>query len=202
MRPPVHHGVPRGRAGFSLLEVLVGMTLLVLILASLYMILGDSSKAIRSKSAVFDTEVEARRVLDRIAMALLSAEYATLDLAPEAPLSSNYLNYHTSLGFRDGLPLSSPPMRILHDSGTRISWAENPGSAGERHAVWTSHAAPFIAGEILNGIDDNGNGVIDERGFSVVKESGMLVIRLTISRPGLDDAFTEKTLETRVTCRN
>jgi prepilin-type N-terminal cleavage/methylation domain-containing protein len=190
------------RAGFTLVETIVAVTLMSLVIANLYMVFGDSDKAIRAKSIEFDTEVEARRVLDRTALSIIGAELSSLDVALEPPLNGNTLNYQVSLGFEGGAPQNSPVRRIAHDGQTQISWAENPGAESERHAIWSSHAERFLAGEIENGIDDNGNGLIDERGLSFDKEGGMVVIRLTISRPGPDGKLTSKTLETRVTCRN
>ena len=193
----------RGRAGFTLIEVVVAATLMGLIIANLYMVFGDSSKAIRAKTIEFDTEVEARRVLDRIAMSVIGAERATVDVATEAPLSSNSINYQVSNGFTENAVEFSPVRRIAHDGTTQISWAESPGSASERKAVWTSHAAQFLAGEIENGIDDNGNGLIDESGLSFDFEGDkMVVIRLTIRRRAPEGTLTTKTLETRVCCRN
>jgi prepilin-type N-terminal cleavage/methylation domain-containing protein len=193
----------RVRAGFTLIEVVVAATLTGLIVANLYMVFGDSSKAIRAKTIEFDTEVEARRVLDRIAMSVIGAERATVDVATEAPLSSNSINYQVSNGFTENEVEFSPVRRIAHDGTTQISWAESPGSASERRAVWTSHAAQFLAGEIENGIDDNGNGLIDEGGLSFDFEGDkMVVIRLTIRRRAPEGTLTTKTLETRVCCRN
>jgi len=198
------HDTPpaRVRAGFTLIEVVVAATLTGLIIANLYMVFGDSSKAIRAKTIEFDTEVEARRVLDRIAMSVIGAELSSLDVKSEAPLSGNSINYHVSNGFSENQVALSPVRRIAHDGATQISWAESPGSLSERKAVWTSHAARYLDGEIENGVDDNGNGLIDESGLSFDVEGQMVVIRLTIRRQAPDGTLTKKTLETRVTCRN
>lgn len=199
----VHDTPPaRVRAGFTLIEVVVAATLTGLIIANLYMVFGDSSKAIRAKTVEFDTEVEARRVLDRIAMNVIGAERSTLDVASEAPISGNSINYHVSNGFSENRVELSPVRRIAHDGTKQISWAESPDTASERKAVWTSHAAQFLDGEVENGIDDNGNGLIDESGLSFDVDGQMVVIRLTIRRQAPDGTLTKKTLETRVTCRN
>mgnify|MGYP000916787162 FL=1 len=68
--------------------------------------------------------------------------------------------------------------------------------------MWTRASAKFLEGEISNGIDDNGNGLIDERGLSFEVQGKMVVIRITIEKPGPEGTLSTKTLETRVTCRN
>jgi hypothetical protein len=59
-----------------------------------------------------------------------------------------------------------------------------------------------MEGELANGIDDNGNGVIDEKGLCFVVEGNRVTIRLTIDKPGPDGKHYRRTLETTVTCRN
>lgn len=190
------------RGGYTLLEVTVALTLLALVLANLYMIFGDSSKALTRKSAQFDTEVEARRVLDRIAMAVIGAELASLQVPNAAPNSSSEIDYCVNLGFEDGAVVWSPGRRIAHQNGHEVSWRENPGELDERHATWTRAAKELLEGEVQNGVDDNGNGLIDERGLSFDVQGRMVAIRVTIEKPGPDGTLNTKTLETRVTCRN
>ena len=82
----------RGRkAGFTLLEVLITLALLGLVTSNLYMILGQSSDALSEKTYLHDTEVQARRTLDRITQALLGASQDTLYLTPAAPFSTPWL---------------------------------------------------------------------------------------------------------------
>ncbi|MFO1011854.1 MAG: prepilin-type N-terminal cleavage/methylation domain-containing protein [Planctomycetota bacterium] len=191
-----------GAGGFTLLEVVVAMTLLTLVLANLYMIFGDSSRAITRKTAQYDTEVEARRVLDRIAMAVIGAELDTLEVPNSAPNSSSEIDYSVNLGVQSGAIVWSSGRRIAHQNDHEVEWRENPGEPDERHAVWTRASAKFLEGEISNGIDDNGNGLIDERGLSFEVQGKMVVIRITIEKPGPEGTLSTKTLETRVTCRN
>lgn len=190
------------RAGYTLLEVMLALTLLTLVLVNMYMVFGDSSKAVTRKAAQFDTEVEARRVLDRIALAVIGAELETLQVPNSAPNSSSAIDYSVNMGFEDGAVVWSPGRRIAHQNGHEVSWRENPGEVDERHATWTRAAATLLEGELQNGIDDNGNGLIDERGLSFDVQGRMVAIRLTIEKPGPDGKLVTKTLETRVTCRN
>ncbi len=193
------------RGGFTLIEIVIGVTLLALVLGNLYLLLGRSSRAIDARAPQLEAEVEVRRVLDRIAMSVIGAEFATLAVSQNAPNSANQLDYAVSLGFdaAQGQALWSPGRRIAHDGGAQVAWSENPGEPNERHATWTKHAAAFLEGEVAgNGVDDNGNGLIDERGLSFVTDGRMVVIRLTVELPDRNGGFVTRTLETRVTCRN
>jgi hypothetical protein len=68
--------------------------------------------------------------------------------------------------------------------------------------VLSNIVRPFLEGEIPNGIDDNGNGIIDEKGLSFVVNEGSVTIRLTIGRQVAGQAVIEETLESTVMCRN
>lgn len=191
---------PRG--GFTLIEIMIAATLLALVLANLYMVFGSTNKAVKARQSTFETEVEARRVLDRIAMRVIGAELDTLQVPSSSPNSSASIDFNVNLGFDEGQVQWSPGQRIAHDGSSQISWAENPGQAEQRMAIWTNHAAKLLEGEVMNGEDDNGNGLIDERGLEFHVQGKMVVISLTIQQPGLDGALTSKTVSTRVTCRN
>lgn len=192
------------RAGFTLVEIVIGATLLTLVLGNLYLLLGRSRNDIDARAPQLEAEIEVRRVLDRIAMSVIGAEAATVAIAQQAPNSSNQLDYAVSLGFdsTQGQALWSPGRRIAHDGGAQVSWSENPGEANERHATWSRHARSYLEGEQPNGIDDNGNGLIDERGLSFEVEGKMVIIRLTVELPTRGGDLVTRTLETRVTCRN
>lgn len=195
----------RARAGFTVVEIVIGATLLALVLGNLYLLLGRSSRDIDARAPQLEAEIEVRRVLDRIAMSVIGAESATVAVAQSAPNSANQLDYAVSLGFdaSQGQALWSPGRRIAHDGAAQVAWSENPGEPSERRATWTRHAAPYLEGETANGIDDNGNGLIDERGLSFEVEGKMVVIRLTVSLPSRTGGeLVTRTLETRVTCRN
>jgi prepilin-type N-terminal cleavage/methylation domain-containing protein len=193
------------RSGFTLIEVMIAITILGLVIGNVYMVLGDSSKAFGSQTTVFEAETQARRTLDRIALAVVGASRATLFQTPAAPASTPELNFTTSQGLQDGAILEGNPQRIsLANTGGfhQVTWAENPGTESERKSVWTKFAAEFLEGEELNGEDDNGNGLIDEKGLNFVLEGNSVLVQLTIARKTSDGTWITRTLEARVTCRN
>ena len=52
------------------------------------------------------------------------------------------------------------------------------------------------------GLDDNANGLKDEKGLSFDLDGDSVIIRLTIEKPGVDGTSIVKEHQARVTCRN
>lgn len=193
------------RAGFTMIEMMVAVTLLGIVVANVYMVLGDSSKAFSAQATVFETEAQARRTLDRIALLVIGAERSTLFQTPAAPSSTPELYFQTSGGMQDGAMTVGDPQRVsltAVDGHHEVTWEENPGAENERHSVLTRFAAEFMEGETLNGVDDNGNGLIDEKGLTFVIEGNSVLVLLTIAQRAPDGRWVTRTLEARVTCRN
>jgi prepilin-type N-terminal cleavage/methylation domain-containing protein len=199
-----HVKTHRSRAGFTMIELMVGLALLGLIIVNVYMVLADSSKAYGSKTVQANTEMQLRRTLDRIALAVMSSSRGTLWTATDSPLSESELHFETSLGMENGVPIWSDPQKIglTPGEGQQVTWFQNPGGANEKRIVWSKWIADFAKGELLNGIDDNGNGLIDEKGLSFVVDGNSVTIRLTIQQPGPQGTWVTKNLEATVTCRN
>jgi prepilin-type N-terminal cleavage/methylation domain-containing protein len=209
-RTGLRHRTGRSRAGFSLLEVVVALALVGLVMVNVYTILWGSSQVISARNSDYEADVQARRALDRIAIALIGAHDSSLYFTSEAPGSQSELNYQENLGLQDTdgngvteLALG-PPRRIAwtDETGGEISWFENPGATGERHVVWVKHVPDFGLDESVNGLDDNGNGLIDEAGLAFVKEGRMVRILLTLRRPQLGGGVIERQVQAVVTTRN
>jgi prepilin-type N-terminal cleavage/methylation domain-containing protein len=194
----------RTRQGFTAIEVVVAVALAALILGNVLTVLSDTHERLALQDVAKDVDAEARRSLDRIAVQLMGAVRQQLYAQASAPLSADSINYTSIAGVQNGVPVVSPQQRIAMTSepAGAVSWYQNPGSADEKHVVWTRDLRNYCAGELPNGIDDNGNGLIDEKGLSFEVEGPMVRVTLTIERPGPDGRPVTKTLETRVTCRN
>ena len=97
----------------------------------------------------------------------------------------------------------SDPERIsLDEPGRRVVCEEDLDTELERSTTWTNVARPFLEGELPNGVDDNGNGLVDERGLTFTLDGNSVRIRLTMERDGPGDETILKTVETVVTIRN
>ncbi len=200
----------RRRAAFTLIELMIALVLVALIAGNVYSVMGGTSRALGERNAEFEADVQAQRTLDRISMALVGSYEKSLYFTQESPGSQSTLHYQESLGMQDvdgnGIPemVLGDPMQIglTSKTGGDVAWSQNPGSPEQTRVVWAKHVPGFAAGELPNGIDDNGNGLIDEAGLAFVKEGRSVRILLTLRRPDGRGGIIERHLETTVTCRN
>ncbi|MCP3914576.1 MAG: hypothetical protein GY711_03345 [bacterium] len=119
-----------------------------------------------------DLEVEARAVLTAICDLIVAAD--SVGPVPAAPLDTSHVEFENVTG-----------KHIVSQEGSDLMW--NLLSLSTR-------VAPFLEGEVPNGMDDNGNGLIDEKGFSFVRDRRAMTVRLT-----LEEGDLQKTIETTVT---
>jgi len=133
-----------GRRGFSLVEVLISMAMLGGLLGTLLMVVANGSSAARAGMARQSVEGAARRTLDRIASELVSAGRETLDPQPAAPWGSASLTFQPLEGF-DGEVVWGAPRTF---------------------------ALVLGAGEQDNGVDDDGDGLVDERALAFTRDPG------------------------------
>ena len=68
--------------------------------------------------------------------------------------------------------------------------------------MWCKVVRPFLEGEQMNGVDDNGNGLIDEKGLVFTLDGSRVTVRLTLERKSETGELITRTVETMITCRN
>lgn len=194
----------RARRAFTAVEMVIALALAGIVVGNLLLVLSDTRERFASQSLSKDVDAAARRALDRIALQIQGAVRSQLYSPVGAPLSSDSINYTSVVGTQNGEPIVSPPQRIAlsQDPKSSVTWYQNPGQSSEMRVVWARDLRDFCAGEVLNGVDDNGNGLVDEKGLAFEVEGAMVRITLTLERIGPDGQVVTKTLETRVTCRN
>ncbi len=125
----------RARAGFTLLESLITVGILALILGAFSTSLMRASGSARTGMSAGELQARTQRIVDRIAQELLAAENASFFPRPQAPASSGLLEYRRLEGFAGGAPQFGPLRRIAR--------AVSPNDP-------------------VNGLDDDGNGVVDD----------------------------------------
>jgi len=190
------------RAGWTLIELSLASLLVVAVMTKAAFVMHTALGLAGDETASMAQEDLARSVIDRIALAVMGSDRGTL-IPQIEEVHSNSVNYKFSLGVENGEVVWSEPEQIrLGDTGQSVEWLENPGAAEERKAVWTNLVSPLLQGEVVNGVDDNGNGLVDEDGLSFVLEGERVVIRLTLRRAEVDGRSVEQTVEAVVTCRN
>jgi len=196
------HPTRRRQAGWTLIELMLVLTLLAGILAKAVFVTQTALALAGDETASMHYEDQARRTMDRIALAVMGSDRDSL-IPQIDEIHSNSITYRFSLGLENGALVWSEPEEIrLSDGKDAVEWYENPGAAAERKVTWTNLVSPLLEGELVNGVDDNGNGLIDEDGLSFVLEGNSVRIRLTLRRPEVDGRLVTQTVESVVCCRN
>jgi type II secretory pathway pseudopilin PulG len=188
--------------GWTLIELVIAAALALGVAAKAAFVTRTALDFANDESASMHTEDQARAVLDRIALAVMGSDRESL-LPQIEELHSDHIRYSFSLGVEEGAVVWSAPeeIRLLDERGA-VEWRENPEAAGERRAIWTTLVSPLLEGELPNGADDNGNGLIDEDGLSFVLEGDRVVIRLSLGRAEGGGRGVQETVEAVVCCRN
>ena len=225
------HRTQSSRAGLSLVEMAIAVSLVVLLMASAILAAKGGQGAFRATQTATDVETRVRRTLDRVATELLCAGNMLPDPIP-AQFGTSFLDYcqvrpwdwdNSGAGAGDGVNgvnvLWANPSRITFelepgetDDGTdedgdglvdegRVVLVRDVGGANEHRVVLCSGVRELLEGEEANGLDDNGNGVVDEEGFNIHQIGNVLYVRLSVEVPGENGSIV-RTLETSVRLRN
>jgi len=190
-------------AGLSLLELLLAAALLAILLQKGISLMQQTARQTNEESAAVLLEERAQLVLERIARAVMGSDRDTLIPDHAEPLSTDDIEYRIHLGVQDGEVVWSDPEAIgLEDVDNSVFWMRMPEDAPEQRVTWTNLVRPFLEGELPNGMDDNGNGLIDEKGLSFTVDRNAVTIRLSLDRLTSDGRQITSTVETTVTCRN
>ena len=129
----------RARAGFTLLEVLIAITILGMIAANVVMVTRSSSKAYESGASLSTLDIQLDNTMDRIAMALMAARKESLTPNNPSPLWTDFLIFDQSQGFEGGMEVIGDLERIeLVPGPEQIVWKQRPGALDERRVVWTN----------------------------------------------------------------
>ncbi len=192
----------RSAAGWTLIEIVLASALVLGVIGKAAFMMRSAFGLAGDTTANMHFEDQARRVKDRIALAIMGSDRETLIPMVE-DVHCKGIRYKFSLGVEEGEVVWSDPEEIrLDDSGREVEWRENPEELEERRVVWTNLVRPLLEGEVPNGVDDNENGLIDEDGLSFVIEGDCVTIRFTLERPERGGRMVLETVETVVTCRN
>lgn len=193
----------RAHSGFTLVEASIAIALLALVFVKVGMLVKMKNDTAAHESTSLVVDDQARRVLEQISYAVMGASRERLIPDPESPIYSSELRYEVSLGVQNGVVVWGDAQWIGLAAGTNeVTWRERPDAPDERRVVWCKVVRPFLEGELMNGIDDNGNGLIDEKGLVFTLNGSRVTVRLTLERKSETGEIVTRTVETMVTCRN
>jgi len=134
---------PGGTAGFSLIEMLIVTTLLFLVLGSVTMVSNANNRAYRTGITNAHLEAQAGIVIGRVVSELSSAEESTLFPSPTVGAANTSLAYHQARGFVNGQVVWSPDRQLAFE---------------------------YEPGELDDGLDNNGNGLVDEGRIVLIED--------------------------------
>jgi prepilin-type N-terminal cleavage/methylation domain-containing protein len=207
------------RAGFTLIEMALSLVLLSVIGGVLFLTTDSTSSAFRTGIAVAELDARALRALERICEDLKTSSSALTTPQSETPFSGHQLDYQRGLGTDAAGSALWGPVEHLEleyeeaDDGVdndsdglvdecRLVWTENPGLPGERRVVVCSEVSEYLEGETFDGTDENGNGLIDERGFSLDFGENRVNVRLSLEGRDKQGHRLQSTVERTVAFRN
>jgi hypothetical protein len=137
----------------TLIEVAIALTLTATIVMAVAISAQSASRSYQGEGLRSTVDTQAHRALDFVTRELAEAERATLNPFPDPALASDSLTYRKSLGFADGAALWGP---------------------------WMQLSTQLEAGEIDDGLDNNRNGLADERVLVWTERLGQADQRQTI----------------------
>ncbi len=195
------------RAGYTLVEVLIAFTILVLLSVNVAMLLRAGRAAAITGTLNARMSNELNQTVDRIALALMGADAAALDGPQLKPLSSEYVRFQACLGLEASGVIHGPVEEIQWSPTTegsgRILWRESPSSEEERRVVWSTAVPTSYMHEIpSNGLDDNGNSIEDEAGLAFTMDGPRVDIHVTLERRAYDGQPLPMQRTQHVFCRN
>jgi len=214
----LHAHRPGPRAGMTLLEMTIAGALALLLASSAILAANGGYGAFRATQSATDVETRLRRTVDRVAGELMTSGVEELQPDPAGEFGTETLLFRRAIGLngtqivwgaQDRLALEPAPDDaddgIDNNADGRVDecelvWTRDVGGS-DRRSVLCRGVREFLEGETLNAQDDNGNGVTDERGFSVQRSGDVLYVRLTLEEPG-ETGLILRTLETAVRLRN
>lgn len=208
------------RRGFTLVEVAISSVILGVILLAVGLTTTSGNRAYQAGRAQDRVSTLAQRALDRVADELAMGGATGLTPTAAAPLGSSTLTYRRPSGYAAGAVAWGTFNRIdfqytpedpndgvdndgdgFVDDGV-VVLTRDVGTATEDSTVLVRGVREYLEGETPNTVDDNGNGLTDERGLSFVLAGDQLTIRLTLVARDSEKADITRTVSTVIKVRN
>jgi hypothetical protein len=137
--------LPSGQGGFTLVEVVLVGLLLVAVLGSVALVAGSSDRMYRTGSLSSQLEFQAGTTMERVCEELRKAGVDTLFPVPDEDVGSSSVQYVQATELVGGVVQWTPVRRLELE---------------------------LEVGEVDDGLDNNGNGLVDEGRLVLVEDAG------------------------------
>lgn len=209
-----------GSRGFTLIESLIAVSLLAVLFLAVVQASSRASDAFDEGSVEHALSTGTHRCLERITQAIEFADGSILGGLGDPDLGDDEVSFRSPRGWAGTEVDWSDPIRILLelergelDDGLdndgdelvdehQVVQIVDEGQPTERRIVLATGVPELFDGESANILDDNGNGLIDERGLSFSAAGSVVTVRLTCHRRDEAGRLLTKTAETAVRLRN
>lgn len=209
------------RGGFTLLEVLIALTVLALLLSSVGLLASGSKNAFSRGTTVSAMELRTGLTSSIIRSELSLALAGSLMPEIQSGQRVTELTYVRALGWEGETTITTAPRTLrfeidpteanngadddgdgLIDEGILVL-IEDVGLPTEHRRVLARGLAEYAEGEVFNGIDDNGDGLVDESGFAIERMGAALEVTVTLEQrpPGREETI-QRTLRSSILLRN
>ena len=204
------------RSGFSLIEVMIAITMLGVIAGSIALVTRSSSKAFSTAASAAEVETQAHRAMQQIKDLVKGSVSTLVNPTPASPFNTEQITFQRATGYVAGAPVADLPEQILLEymPGEVDDGIDNNGNghADEGQVVWirtdgtrvvlVKYVREYLEGEAFNLVDDNGNGLDNERGFCMDFDGNTVNVRLTIERRNDQGIRLTSTVESAISFRN
>ncbi|MFI5402086.1 MAG: type II secretion system protein J [Planctomycetota bacterium] len=203
-------------SGFTLIELAMASAVLSVALVATVDLVSTSGDALGTGMAAGQLEAHAGALLERIERQLIQAGAETL--VPALPAGESTLSYRQASDYENEQVQWGTPLQIEYrpdeavdgvdnDSDGLVDEANvflvrNPGLPSQQETLWARGVRSFLQGEFPNGADDNGNGLVDERGLCFAVEGEAIIIRLSLEGRDTKGRVIIRTATTAVRLRN
>ena len=211
------------RAGFTLLEVMVALSIASILAVGVSMAAKESYDAYRTTTVSSSTESRLRNAIQRARRELMGSgvsvlfpaniddDFGTSDLAFQTPVGVNVATAEPLWGPTNRLVLEYEQGEVddgvdndgdgLVDEGVLVLIRDD-GGPNEQRVILCRDVRELAEGETINNADDNGNDVRDEAGFNVHREGNVLTLRLTLEEVEEQAGTVVRSMFTTVRLRN
>jgi hypothetical protein len=214
------HNARKQRGGFSLVELAASTAALIVVLGAILMMGVASNRAYRAGAMDSVVESQLQTALERIVTELMTAGLDVLPPDPPDGHGLSELEYRQAIDVNNGAVVWSTARRLafeiepgeiddgldndgdeMVDEG-QVVLVQDAGTPDERRLILTRWVPELLEGEEPNEVDDNGNRLVDERGFAMQWIDESLVVHLTLSRRDSEGVLWRRTAQTAVRIRN